>query len=150
MCLKDQKLLNDGYYEGGARDPLCQLQKSRGEDGEEIYRLKVNKQYAHAGEEVLGAALHYELGRKFAAEQGLDDKDAKLAGLAMAAKALDVDNGSNEQAAFKTLLKYAGLPPGIDFYDAIGACHADSDNDAGSPLVLDKLKEMLQSKRIAW
>jgi len=147
---KDQKVLNDGYFDGGATDPLYRLQKEQRSDGAEIYRLQVNKQYAHANEEVLGAALHYELGRKFAAEQGLDDKDAKLAGLAMATKALDVDNGASESAAFKTLLKYAGLPKDIDYYDMITACHSDSDNDAGSPQVLAKMKETLRDKHIDW
>ncbi|MBN2360319.1 MAG: hypothetical protein JXR83_12775, partial [Deltaproteobacteria bacterium] len=147
---KDQKVLNDGYFEGGPADPLYRLSQERGADGSEVYRLQVNQQYAHASEEVLGAALHFELGRRFAAEQGLDDKDAKLAGLAMAAKALDVDNGYHEQAAFKALLKHAGLPPEIDYYDAIGACHSDEDNDAGSPVVLDKLKQTLRAKNIAW
>lgn len=145
---KDQQVLNDGYFDGSATDPLYRLNQERGADGADIYRVQVNKQYAHANEEMLGAALHYELGRRFAADKGLDEKEAKLAGLAMATKALDVDNGSNEREAFNALLKYAGLPAAIDYYDMISACHSDEHNDAGSPTVLAKMKETLRDKRI--
>ena len=40
---------------------------------------------------MLGAALHYELGKQAALKAGLPEADAKAAGLLMAAKDLDID-----------------------------------------------------------
>ena len=86
-------------------------------------KVQVNSQYAHASEEVLGAALHYELGKQTALKAGLPEADAKAAGLLMAAKCLDIDTGNNDEEAWKAVLKFNGLPATITHEDAMAANH---------------------------
>lgn len=146
---KDQGVLNAGFFEGKRQDPLYRLTEVRGEDGQNVYKLQVNSQYGHANEEVLGAALHYELGRTFAQRAGLSGSDAKAAGLLMAAKALDVDTGYEDEAAWKALLRYAGLPERVSFSDAMHANHANEHYSAGASDTLRAFKQSLSSAGIA-
>lgn len=147
--MQNQGVLNAGYYEGAPTDPLVKLTPVRGEDGGEVYKLQVNKHYAHATEETLGAALHYELGRYFAQREGLSPGDAKAAGLLMAAKAIDVDTGQLDRETWKALLDHAQLPPSIKLADAQNANHADEHFSAGGAHTLSLFKESLQSVGVA-
>ncbi len=143
--LKDQGVLNAGFYEGSPSDPLYRLTRVRGEDGADVYKVQVNKHYAHAGEDVLGAALHYELGRHFALERGLARADAKAVGLLMAAKALDVDTSWQDDAAWRALLRYANIPAGARLSDAMHASHADDTYPAGSRRTLELFNRSLEA-----
>lgn len=146
---QDQKVLNAGFYEGTKKDPLLKLTPVAGEDGEGLYRLQINKFYAHATEETLGAALHYELGRHFAQKAGLPASDAKAAGLLMAAKALDVDTGELDSETWKALLEYAQLPSKISLQSAKDANHESSAYPAGSASTLASFKQALARDHIS-
>jgi hypothetical protein len=136
--LKDQGVLSGGYFAGSATDPLVKLTP----DGD-VQRLQINSQYAHASEEVLGAAIHYELGKAWAAKSGLSEGDAKAAGLLMATKCLEVDLGSNDREAWDALLAYAQLPA-IPFSTAQRALSID-DHSAGDSRTLAELKKALEA-----
>jgi hypothetical protein len=97
---------------------------------------------------VIGAAMHYELGRMAAQQAGLSEADAKAAGMLMAAKALDVDNGYDDEAAWSVLLKFEGLPGAVSFHDAMEANHHDENHPAGSPSTLALFKEALKKKNV--
>jgi hypothetical protein len=57
--LQDQRFINHGWFEGKVNDPLLRAKELPGP----LFRVDVNKCYAHASEETLGAAAHFELGR---------------------------------------------------------------------------------------
>lgn len=143
--LKDQGVLNDGFFDGKPTDPLYKLEKVEGED---VFRLRVNKCYAHANEQTMGAVLHYELGRRFAEESGLKPADAKAAGLLMAAKALDVDVGWDEREIWPALLAYAKLPATIRYDDAMAANHENETYSAGCPGTLESFQKALEAQAI--
>ncbi|MHB8872170.1 MAG: hypothetical protein ACYC8T_00640 [Myxococcaceae bacterium] len=145
---KDQGVVGGGYFEGKKTDPLFKLTELKGEDGSPVLNLQVNSQYAHAGEEVLGAALHYELGRSFAEKAGLPPADAKAAGLLMAAKALDVDTGYHEEETWKALLAYAKLPAGVRYQDAMHANHANEHYSAGASDTVRLFKASLEAAHL--
>jgi hypothetical protein len=146
---ENQGVLTKGFYDGKKTDPLFRTTEVSGEDGQKVLQVQVNSQYAHASEEVLGAAMHYELGRMAAKRGGLNDGDAKAAGLLMAAKALDIDTAYNDEDAWKVLLKYAALPAGISYQDAMSANHGNETYPAGSSGTLATFKRSLQAKGIA-
>jgi hypothetical protein len=147
--LKDQGVVGGGYYAGKPRDPLFKFDKVRGEDGREVVKVAVNQHYAHASEEVLGAALHYELGKQEAQKAGLSERDARAAGLLMAAKALDIDTSYNDEDAWKALLKFNGLPSNISYGDAMHANHEDEHYSAGGAATLETFKKSLSDKNIS-
>lgn len=147
--LKDQGVLSAGFYPGKQRDPMFKFEDVRGEDGSQVIKVQVNQHYAHASEEVLGAALHYELGKQMAAKAGLSEADAKAAGLLMAAKALDIDTSYNDQDAWKALLRFNGLPAGVSYQDAMHANHEDEHYSAGGARTLESFKQALAQKRIS-
>ena len=144
--LKDQGVVAGGFFAGKKTDPLFKVGEEKGPDGATVTRVQVNSQYAHASEEVLGAALHYELGRQAALKGGLPEADAKAAGLLMAAKNLDIDTSQNDDAAWKALLKFNGLPPSITHHDAMEANHLDETNSAGSTRTVEAFKQTLTAK----
>lgn len=147
--LKDQGVVGGGFFAGKRTDPLFKFDKVRGEDGREVVKVQVNQHYAHASEEVLGAALHYELGRQEAERAGLPAADAKAAGLLMAAKALDIDTSYNDGDAWKALLQFHGLPAAITHGDAMHANHEDEHFSAGGARTLETFKQTLASKNIS-
>ena len=146
--LKDQGVLGAGFYAGKKTDPLFKFEDVRGEDGAKVVKVQVNQHYAHASEEVLGAALHYELGRRAAEQGGLAASDAKAAGLLMAAKALDIDTSYHDEDAWKALLKFAGLPETVSYQDAMHANHEDEHFSAGGARTLETFKQALAAKQI--
>jgi hypothetical protein len=146
--LKDQGVVGGGFYAGKQRDPLFKFTTVKGEDGKDLVKAQVNQWYAHASEEVLGAALHFELGRDEAKKGGLSDKDAKAAGLLMAAKALDIDTAYDDEDAWKALLKFEGLPEKVSYQDAMTANHQSEEYSAGSPDTLETFKKSLAEKHI--
>ena len=111
-------------------------------------KVRVNSQYAQASEEVLGAALHYELGKQMAAKAGLPPADAKAAGLLMAAEALNVDTGDHDDETWTALLKFNGLPPTITHEDAMSANRQDEELSAGGPKTLALFKDTLKAKGV--
>jgi hypothetical protein len=146
--MKDQGVVADGFFKGKKTDPLMKLTEVQGEDGKSVYKLQVNSQYAHASEEVLGAALHYELGRTFAEKGGLSKGDAKAAGLLMAAEALKIDTGDHEQETWKALLDYAKLPAGVKYEDADAANSTNETYSAGAADTLKLFKESLKAANL--
>ncbi|MBS1150294.1 MAG: hypothetical protein H6Q89_1992 [Myxococcaceae bacterium] len=147
--LKDQGVVGGGFFAGKKTDPLFKVQEQQGEDGKPVLNVQVNSQYAHASEEVLGAALHYELGKQSALKAGLPEADAKAAGLLMAAKALDIDTGSNDSEAWKALLKFNQLPETITHHDAMEANHLDEHLSAGGARTVAAFQETLKAKGVA-
>ena len=147
--LKDQGVVGGGYYAGKQRDPLFKFDTVRGEDGRDVVKVSLNQHYAHASEEVLGAALHYELGKQEALKAGLPEKDARAAGLLMAAKALDIDTSYNDEDAWKALLKFNNLPPTVSLGDAMHANHEDETYSAGGARTLETFKKSLSDKNIS-
>ena len=147
--LKDQGVVGGGFYAGKKTDPLFKVAEQRGEDGKSVLNVQVNSQYAHASEEVLGAAMHFELGKQAALKGGLSQSDATAAGLLMAAKALDIDTGSNDDEAWKAVLKFNGLPANITHHDAMEANHLDETFSAGGARTLAAFKETLRAKGVA-
>ena len=146
--MKDQGVVADGYFKGKKTDPLCKLTEVQGEDGKPVYKLQVNSMYAHASEEVLGAALHYELGRTFAEKGGLSKGDAKAAGLLMAAEALKIDTGDHEEETWKALLDYAKLPTGVKYSDAESANATNETYSAGAADTLKLFKDSLKAANL--
>lgn len=146
--LQNQRVLTDGFYNGKAEDPALKLDAVQEADGT-IYRVRINKHYAHASEETLGALLCYEVGRAECARQGLSAADAKGAALLMTAKCLDVDDGNLDQEIWKALLAYAKLPAGISFSDALGSAKEDHDMSAGTARTLESLRGKLRARNIA-
>jgi hypothetical protein len=147
--MKDQGVVAGGYFEGKKTDPLFKVAEQKGEDGKSVVGVQVNSQYAHASEEVLGAALHYELGKQAALKAGLPEADAKAAGLLMAAKSLDIDTSYNDNDAWKALLKFNGLPETITHHDAMDANHLDENFSAGGTRTVAAFKETLKAKGVA-
>jgi hypothetical protein len=148
MPLKDQGLVANGFYAGKKTDPMFKIEQTKGEDGKPVLGVKVNSQYAHASEEVLGAALHYELGRQMAEKAGLPAGDAKAAGLLMAAEALNVDTGDHDDETWKALLKFNKLPENITHADAMAANSTDEELSAGGPKTLELFKATLKAKGV--
>lgn len=145
--LQDQTVLDDGFYDGGVQDPLLRVDERKGPDGAPQYRLSVNKAYAGASEEVLGAAIHFELGRRFAALPGhYSPQEATAAGLLMATKALKVDNDTHDTEAFDALTRYAGIE-GVSLRDARRA-HAADDDSAGNRAQIDALLKELGARGV--
>jgi hypothetical protein len=145
---ENQGVVSKGFYEGKKTDPLFRTTEVNGPDGKKVLQLQVNSQYAHASEEVLGAAMHYELGRMAAKKSGLSDGDAKAAGLLMAAKALDIDTAYDDEDAWHVLLKYAELPQTIPYGLAMSANHGSEEFPAGSAATLAVFKESLKAEGI--
>ncbi len=146
--LKDQGMVANGYYDGKKNDPMFKLTTVKGEDGKDVVSLQVNKFYAHASEETLGAAMHYELGRDWARKGGLNDEQAKAAGLLMAAEALNVDTSDNDDAAWKALLVKEGLPTNVSLSDAQSANAQNEEYSAGAPDTLKTFLEALHRQHV--
>ncbi len=143
--LKDQSVLNDGFFEGGPDDPLLKLAQQPDVDGKKQFRMSINKSYANASEAVLGAAVHFELGRRFAAsEGGYSPQQATAAGLLLVSKALSVDlSYYGDSKVFDALTKYAGIE-GVSLRDVDRARAVDHDLSGGKAQVkalLDALAE---------
>ncbi len=149
MPLKDQGLVGAGFFAGKKTDPIFKVESKGGEDGKPVLEVKVNSQYSHASEEVLGAALHYELGRQMASKAGLSASDAKAAGLLMAAEALNVDTGDHNDETWSALLKFNGLPANITHADAMAANSQDEELSAGGPRTLELFKATLKAKGVS-
>jgi hypothetical protein len=147
--LQDQRFINHGYYEGTKEDPIVRVKELDADEEGPRFRVDVNKLYAHATEETLGAALHFVLGRFCAEREGLNAGDAKGSGLLMAAKCLSIDNGSVEQEVWKALLACFGLPAGISYSDTLSIAKKDDNMSAGTSATLRALKESLQARGLA-
>lgn len=147
--LQDQRFINHGYYEGTKNDPIVRVSEmDRDEEGPR-FKVEVNKFYAHANEETLGAAVHFVLGEYCGKREGLNAGDAKGSGLLMAAKCLSVDNGSVEQEVWKALLAHFGLPAGISYSETLACAKKDEHMSAGTTATLASLKQGLQARGIA-
>lgn len=134
--LENQSVLNDGFFEGGVDDPLLKLVQQPDFDGNKQFRMSINKSYASASEAVLGAAVHFELGRRFAAsEGGYNPQQATAAGLLLVSKALSVDTDyRGDSKIFDALTKYAGIE-GVSLRDVDRARAIDHDLSGGEAQV---------------
>ncbi|MBX7115363.1 MAG: hypothetical protein K1X64_13620 [Myxococcaceae bacterium] len=105
-ALAGQRFVAAGFFDGTAADPLFQVSAST----ESGLHVKVNSQYSHASEALLGSALAYTLGRKHAEQAGLNESDAQASGLSLAARFLERDEASVAAAAWHGLLRHFALP----------------------------------------
>jgi hypothetical protein len=146
--LKDQGVVGNGFFDGKKSGPMFKTTETKGPDGQPVLSLQVNKYYARAGEEVLGAALHYELGVEYAKKGGLTDAQAKAAGLLMAAEALNVDVGDHDDATWKALLAKEKLPSGIKLSDAQAANAQNETWSAGADDTLKTFMAALEAQHV--
>ena len=146
--LKDQGVVGNGFFEGKKTDPMFKTTTLTGDDGKPVVSLQVNKFYAQASEETLGAAMHYELGKEYAKKAGLSEPEAKAAGLLMAAEALNVDTGDHDDAAWKALLAHEKLPATVSLADAQSANAANEAFSAGADDTLKTFMDSLKAKHV--
>lgn len=141
--LQNQRVITNGFVEGGARAPLLEIGKARDADGP-LQVVTVNKFYAHASESSFGAVLSYTIGQQAALAAGAAPDLAKANGLVMAAKCLDIDTSQVDQQIWQGLIKFQGLPAGLRMEDALAAAKADEHMTAGTRATvrgyLDRLK----------
>lgn len=142
-ALQNQRVLTDGFFEGGAQAPVFELKETRDAEGP-LQLVSVNKFYAHSSESTFGALLSYRLGKQAAEGERVAPDLAKANGLVMAAKCLDIDTTNYDQQIWRALLKFEGLPQNLRFEDALAAAKADEHMTAGTRAnvraYLDQLK----------
>lgn len=95
-----------GFYDGTAADPLFQIKTT----ADSALQVKVNSQYSHAGEALLGCALAYTVGRRLAEQAGLNESDVQASGVSMAAHFLEREGTGVAAAAWRGLLRHFALP----------------------------------------
>jgi hypothetical protein len=115
------RILADGYYKGAATDPIVKFDTTV-ENGQKVYTMKVNDQYAHMGEEALRALTMVEYNKHLAETESdypvKDKMKSELVGLLTAAASLSYDSGYRDAAVFEALVDHYGLPEGLKWSDA--------------------------------
>jgi hypothetical protein len=144
--LQNFRLLADGFYDGKPADPLFREIPARDDDGD-LTKFQLNRNYAQASEETLGAMLCYRVGREAGQRAGLSESESKGSGLLMAAKCLAVDNGSLDQQIWNGLIKFEKLA-NVTYQDALAAAQIDHEMGAGTRETLDALMNTLGQKNI--
>jgi hypothetical protein len=145
--LEDQRVLSNGFYEGTTRDPIFKITEER-DDAGTMYKVELNKCFAHMSEESLGAVMHYELGKAAAERAGLPAADAKAAGLLMTAKCLSVDDGGLESEIFRGLCAFEKLPATLNYNEALECAKQDEHMSAGTARTLATYKEKLRARNV--
>lgn len=142
--LENQGVVARGFYDGGAADPIFE---QRGVDQDKV-EIRLNRHYAHAGEETLGAVLHYRMGRSWAEDAGLAPRDQKLVGLLLASKCLYVDDSNLDGDIWSELLEFEKLPAAIRYNDVLASVREDEHMSAGSAMSLRSLSEKLERQGV--
>jgi hypothetical protein len=144
------KFVSDGFFEADAGSPdadkMIRLKTERvdidaagldvdkaniGSNAQNIVKVQLNRDFAHASEEVVKAVTFVEVALSHAI--GAQKSRRMLQGLILAVHSLDVDEEyGRERLIFSEVIKAYGLPDSLTYDDARKALKADSHTYAGS------------------
>lgn len=147
---RDSKVIPDGYFDPGPNDlALVRFTRAPGTGGRTEYRMQVNSRYAHMSEEALRSVAVYEFNRFLhkSGELGLGAVDAKLNGLILVGRSLDVDEGSRDTEVWNALLARYNLPR-VDRSVVDAILEAEHHDYAGSPAMVHELKSKLSAQAL--
>lgn len=150
----DSKVIAGGWYEPKPGEPkdLVRFTEQKGKDGKTEYVMTVNARYSHMSEEAMRAITAFEFNR-FMQDTGklrMTPEDAKLAGIAVFAQSLAVDEGYRDGDVFKNFLKRYNLPETITLSQVSSALGQHTGhNYAGDTAVVNALKAAIGPDAVA-
>ena len=116
-------------------------------DKQTLIEVQVNREFAHASEEVIKATTFMETAMKYG--NGKTKAERALQGLMLIAHSVDIDvEYGRERMIYENLLKQYGLPEDLSFDDAKRYLKADSHVYAGSNKGLEQWKESLGPEKL--
>jgi hypothetical protein len=150
----DSKVIAGGWYEPKAGEPkdVVRFAEQKGRDGKTEYVMTFNARYSHMSEEAMRATTAFEFNR-YMQDSGklrLTPEDAKLAGIAVFAQSLAVDEGYRDREVFTNFLKRYNLPETITLSQVTTALAAHTGhNYAGDTAVVNSLKAAIGPDAVA-
>lgn len=147
---RDSRLVANGYFVPGPEDAsVVRFRAAEGPEGQELYLMQLNADFAHMSEETLRAVVAFELNR-FLVDTGradLDPVDAKINGLMMVIGTMQADESSRDREIWSTLLDAYGLPA-MDYGTFAGPVNGDHDHHAGGRETLAEIRAGLSDEII--
>lgn len=142
---RDSRVVADGYFVPGPDEPdIVRVTAIDSPDGEELYLIQLNADFAHMSEETLRAVVGFELNR-FLVDTGraeLDPVDAKINGLMMAHGTMSHDHSYRDREIWSALLEAYNFPE-MEYSTFSGPVNSDHDLPAGNRDAIDQIREAL-------